>query len=231
MVETLNLRMFPLKKANLRMVIKLKIKTLWNQHSTQENRKNSTIPKKTDILIIGGGITGLTTAYFLMEQKRDITLIDQGEIGHTGITTKSTAKINFLQGICYQTIEKNFSKKASELYFKSQVEAMNIIKNIVAKHKIDCDLEAVDAFIFTNEEKNIDKLKKERDLLSSWDIKCKEVKHLPIPIPMKYGIGVNNTYVFQPVKYIESLRKVIEKKLRLRNTVWQHRFLEMGLFM
>ena len=137
------------------MVIKLKIETLWNQNLTQEKEKNSIIPKKTDILIIGGGITGLTTAYFLMGQKQDITLIDQGEIGHTGITTKSTAKINFLQGICYQTIEKNFSEKASQLYFKSQVEAMNIIKNIVAKHQVDCDLEAVDAFIFTNDEKNI----------------------------------------------------------------------------
>lgn len=208
--------MFLLKKANLKMVIKLKIETLWNQNLTQEKEKNSIIPKKTDILIIGGGITGLTTAYFLMGQKQDITLIDQGEIGHTGITTKSTAKINFLQGICYQTIEKNFSEKASQLYFKSQVEAMNIIKNIVAKHQVDCDLEAVDAFIFTNDEKNIGKLKKEKDLLSSWDIKCKEIQRLPIPIPMKYGVGVNNTYVFQPVKYVQALRKIVEKNIKIK---------------
>ncbi len=197
------------------MVMNLKIETLWNQNLNHEEEKNSPISKETDILIIGGGITGLTTAYFLMGQKKKVTLIDQGKIG-TGVTSKSTAKINFLQGISYQTIEKNFSRKASQLYFKSQLEAMNIIKCIVAKHQIDCDLDAVDAFIFTNEEKNIDKIKKEKDLLSSWDIKCKEVQHLPIPIPMIYGIGVSNTYVFQPVKYICALRKIIEKDVQIK---------------
>ncbi len=96
------------------MVMKLKIETLWNQNLNQEEEKDSPIPKETDILIIGGGITGLTTAYFLMDQKKKITLIDQGKIG-TGVTSKSTAKINFLQGISYQTIEKNFSIKNSKL--------------------------------------------------------------------------------------------------------------------
>lgn len=197
------------------MVRKMEIQTLWNQEKEKEKYENSAIVKQTDVLIIGGGITGLTTAYFLMDKKQDITLIDQGKIGN-GITAKATAKINFLQGICYQTIEKKFSKKASQLYFKSQIEATNIIKSIVKKHKIDCDLEQVDAFIFTNEKNNITKIKKEEELLTSWDIKCKEIQHLPIPIPMLYGIGVSDTYVFQPVKYLRALHQIIRNKVKIR---------------
>lgn len=67
----------------------------------------------TDILIIGGGISGLTTAYFLKDKYKNIMLIDKSNIGN-GITSKTTAKITYLQGIIYQTLEKNFNKKISK---------------------------------------------------------------------------------------------------------------------
>ena len=50
----------------------------------------------TDILIIGGGIAGLITAYMLSENNKNITLIDKNNIGN-GINNKTTDKITFLK--------------------------------------------------------------------------------------------------------------------------------------
>ena len=63
-----------------------------------------------DILIIGGGIVGLTTAYFLMNSNKSILLIDKDKIGN-GATYKSTAKISYLQKDIYQKLEKTYRKK------------------------------------------------------------------------------------------------------------------------
>ena len=87
-----------------------------------------------DILIIGGGMAGISTAYFLKDSNLKVSLIDKSTIG-MGVTSKTTAKINYLQGTIYQTIEKFFDKKSSNLYLKSQLEAISLIKKLLKKRK------------------------------------------------------------------------------------------------
>ena len=88
-----------------------------------------------DILIIGGGITGLTTAYFLMNSNQNILLIDKDKLG-VGATYKSTAKISYLQKDIYQKLEKTYNYHTSKLYYESQIEAIKLIKDIIRKEKI-----------------------------------------------------------------------------------------------
>ncbi|MCI8588096.1 MAG: FAD-binding oxidoreductase, partial [Bacilli bacterium] len=82
----------------------MNIQSLW----TKEYKKPSTSKKKkmenTDILIIGGGITGISCAYFLKDSGYKVTLVDKGTIG-MGITSRTTAKVNYLQGTIYQDLE------------------------------------------------------------------------------------------------------------------------------
>ena len=117
----------------------------------------------TDILIIGGGITGLSCAYFLKDSKLQITLLDKGKVA-MGVSSRTTAKINYLQGTIYQELEKYYGIKKSKLYLDSQIEAIRIIESITKKEKIKCDLEKVDSFLYTNEEKNVPKIKKEMEI-------------------------------------------------------------------
>lgn len=172
----------------------------------------------TDILIIGGGITGLSTAYFLIDNNIKITLIDKSIIG-MGVTCKTTAKLNYLQGIIYQKLDKNFNNETSKLYFDSQIEAIELIKEIINKEKIKCDLEKCDSYIFTKENNGVKKIKVEKEILESWNVKCNEVNHLPVHFPIKYGISVNNTYTFNPIKYINGIRKSIENKIGIYENV------------
>lgn len=195
--------------------------SIWETKNKIKNKSkiDKLIDLDTDILIIGGGITGITTAYLLKNSNNKITLIDKGSIG-MGVTSKTTAKLNYLQGIIYQKLERDFNKKISKLYFESQVEAINLVRNIVKKEKIDCDLEECDSFIFTKEEKGIKKIDTEKQILESWDIKCGTVKQLPIHFPIKYGIVTHDTYTFNPLKYINSLKKILEKKIDMcENTI------------
>lgn len=168
----------------------------------------------TDILIIGGGISGLTTAYFLKDKYKNIMLIDKSNIGN-GITSKTTAKITYLQGIIYQTLEKKFNKKTSKKYFNSQKEAIEILKDIITKNKISCNFEKVDSIIFTLKKSNISKIKKEKEILQSFDVKVTNVIHDKI----KAGIKVTDTYEFNPLKYMNSLKNIIKNKITIKENV------------
>ena len=84
---------------------------------------------KCDVLIIGGGMTGLSVAFHLMNSKKNIVLIDKGVIGK-GITSNSTGKLTIMQDVMYSKIEQAASYDKAYKYYKSQLyKTDTIIKN------------------------------------------------------------------------------------------------------
>lgn len=196
----------------------MNLESIWTKECPSLKVKNKKL-SDTDILIIGGGITGLSCAYFLKDSGYKISLVDKSFIG-MGVSSKTTAKLNYLQGTFYQDIEKNHGKIKSKLYFDSQLEAIKLVGDIVKKNGIKCNLEKVNSFLFTNEEENIQKLDKERDLLKGWNVKVSEVSSLPLSqVSIKKGIVVGNTYVFHPLKYLNGILNIIQKNVSCHEQV------------
>ena len=100
-----------------------------NEKNRNINELNKDI--SVDVLIIGGGMTGLTSAYFLKDNK-GICVVDANLIGH-GVTMNSTAKINYFQQCIYTNITKSTNYNNAVKYLKTQKEAINCLKNIIEK--------------------------------------------------------------------------------------------------
>lgn len=196
--------------AILLMVRYVKKESLWNKDIKREKIKELDHSIKTDILIIGGGITGLTSAYCLKDSSLKITLVEQNLIA-SGVSSRTTGKINYLQETIYTDLEKLYSSSIAEQYLESQLFAIEKINSIIKKERIKCDLDQVSSFVFTNKKKDINKIYAEKTFLESHGIVVEEHKDLSIPLHSKYAISVSNTYVFHPLKYLLHLKKVCEK--------------------
>lgn len=193
---------------------------LWDMNTKKESKTNTKLPKdlQVDVLVIGGGITGLTAAYFLKDSSKKVILVDKDNIGD-GITSRSTAKISYLQGIIYQQLEKSFSLEVARSYFDSQKEAITKITEIIKQEDISCDLEAADSIIFTLKHSGVSKIRKEKDILTEFGVDVSDVKSDEIIA----GIRVKDTYVFHPVAYLLGLKKVIEDNISIyENTLVQN---------
>lgn len=189
-------------------------KSIWE--NTVSLHENNIINSEThfDILIIGAGIAGMTTAYFLKDSGLKIGIIDKGKIG-MGVTSKTTGKLNFLQGCVYQKIKNIHNEETSKKYLDAQIKAINLVKDIVKRNNIDCDLEKVSSFVFANNEKEDISLKKEQELLSKWKIKCNYLKSIPNNYKVYSSIEVKDTYIFNPLKYLYSLYDILKKKMTI----------------
>lgn len=177
--------------------------SIWNIDEKKRNIEKLNSNKKVDILIIGAGITGLTTAYFL--KNKNICVVDASIIGH-GITLNSTAKINYLQENIYNNIINNSSYENATLYLESQIYASKLLKEIVLKERINCDLKEVPSYLFSSNEKDILTLKKEVEFLrnNNIDIKSKKIIFNKNNYDAYY---VKDTYIFNPIKYLKFLYK------------------------
>lgn len=183
-------------------------KSIWNNIKTNTKTTKNII--ETDVLIIGGGITGITSLLYLLDQNKTTTLIEANTIG-SGITNKTTGKINIMQEYNYQTIEQITNKKTSEKYLESQIYATNEILKIIKNYNIDCDLEKNESYLFTNEQKNIKKIMKEKQILSKY-IKCETITKLPNNYPCIYGIKTKS-YTFNPIKYIKEIKNICKNNI------------------
>ena len=98
-------------------MIPLKTTSIWLDTIKEKHFPTLKERKNVDVLIIGGGLTGISLLYELKDTNFNVCLVERGKIGH-GITSKSTAKINYLQGITYSKIQKEVSKTSAHLYLQ-----------------------------------------------------------------------------------------------------------------
>ena len=119
--------------------------------STKDNRKEFDKLEKdinTDVCIIGGGLTGLTTAYYLKNSGLNVVLLEKDKLcNHTSGNT--TAKITSQHHLFYKYLVDLKGKEFAKQYLKANEEAIKNIETIIKEENIQCDFEYQDSYVFT----------------------------------------------------------------------------------
>ena len=140
---------------------------------------------KTDVLIIGGGLAGLLSAYMLKENGVDCMLVEAQRIcGDT--TANTTAKITMQHGAIYDRMIKRFGVNFARLYLKAQTDAMEKYRELC--ETIDCDYRKVDAYLYTLSD--AEKLKKEAAAINKLGFPAEFVEKTPLPFSVKGAVRV-----------------------------------------
>ena len=162
---------------------------------------------EVDVLIIGGGITGLSTAYHLINKDLKVALIEKNVIG-SGVSSKTTAKLTYLQNLMYSKIEGEYNFEVAKKYLKSQKDALNLVKKIINKNDIECNFTKQKSYLFATLKEDVKNIKREKNLLENMGINVTEIKKIPINIHSYYGIRIDDSYYFHPIKYLNELAKI-----------------------
>lgn len=102
---------------------------------------------QTDVCIVGGGISGMTTAYLLAREGRSVIVIDDGPIGG-GETGRTTAHLSNAFDDRYYEVERLFGQRSSQLIADSHTAAIDKIEEIVRDEQIQCDFDRLDGYLF-----------------------------------------------------------------------------------
>ena len=156
----------------------------------------------TDVLIVGGGITGLSAAYHLSNNGLNICLIEKNLIGE-GVTSRTTGKLTYLQENIYSKLKVLHGEEKSKLYLESQKDAIKLVKDIVDENDIDCDLEKVSSYVFSEDEDS--GIEKEIALLNKFGVSVNLTNTFPSGEDITNSYYVDDTYVFHPIKYLYKL--------------------------
>ncbi|MHB8124763.1 MAG: FAD-dependent oxidoreductase [Desulfitobacteriaceae bacterium] len=164
--------------------------------------KNLTV----DVAIIGGGITGISCAYFLNKEGVKTAIIEadrilQGTTGHT------TAKITSQHGLIYSKIKNQMSDEFAKQYADANESAIRTIEKIANDNQIQCDFNPQSAYVYTLQNKYVDEINKEAKVASSLGIKTTFLEETPLPFPIKAAVRFDNQAQFHPLKFLLPLAK------------------------
>ena len=159
---------------------------------------------KTEICVIGAGIAGLTTAYLLSREGRDVTLIDALGIG-AGETGRTTAHF-FPPDEWYVGVEKAFGTEGARMVADSFAKATDLVESIVESEQIDCEFERLDGYLYALPANGFKDLAKEYEAARRAGVDVELLEQVPgLSFATGSCVRYSNQAQFHPLKYLNGL--------------------------
>ncbi len=174
----------------------------WKDKASPPSFPTLTENKRTGILIIGGGITGILTAYLFHRQGIPYILAEKDKI--CCLTTgNTTAKITFQHSLIYDKLLKSVGEYKTKAYYQANREALLLYEKMCKN--IDCDFEKKTNFVYSLNNKR--KLEKELDAAKKLGIPMGYTDSVPLPIKTVGGVYCENQAQFNPLKFLYAIAK------------------------
>lgn len=153
-----------------------------------------------DVVVIGGGIAGLSTAWELTEKGLRVALVEADRIA-AGVTGYTTAKLSALHTLIYSRL----SKDQGVLYARSQQQAVERVAALAARLDIACDLERVPAYTYAETAEQADRIRAEADAAATAGLPASFVTTTGLPFPVAGAVRVEDQAQFHPRRYLLAL--------------------------
>jgi glycine/D-amino acid oxidase-like deaminating enzyme/nitrite reductase/ring-hydroxylating ferredoxin subunit len=163
-----------------------------------------------DVVVVGGGITGLTAAYLLTAAGKTVALLErercvQVDTGHT------TAHVTMVTDTRLTELVSRFGRIHAQAVWDAGLAAIARIDAIIRDHQIDCDFEWVAGYLHTppDEVSRQQAAPFEEEAVLASDLGFDAAFVDDVPLVGGPGIRFDDQARFHPRKYLAGLARAI----------------------
>ena len=142
------------------------VKSYWEANSKIElNLEKLTKDTKSEIVVIGGGYTGLLCAINLTQRYNlDVILVEAGKIGW-GASSRNA-------GFCclppskmpYKKMQELYGKEETKRFYQNSVEGVYYTKDIIKEFNIECDVTGENNFVVAHHLNKFNQIKEQAEV-------------------------------------------------------------------
>ncbi len=167
---------------------------------------------KADVVIVGGGLSGVLNAYFLSKAGKKVVLIESNKLG-SNATAMTTAIITEVIDSSLTEIIDIYDSKSAKTIWKSGEKAILEIENIIQREKIDCEFKLCPNYFFASNQKQYQELVEEASFYKKLGLRAnlhQNVTNLNFP---NFGyLEIPNQAKFHPLKFLFGVAKAAAKR-------------------
>lgn len=155
---------------------------------------------ETELLVIGGGIAGVSTAYELLRLGAEVTLVEAERIS-SATTGNSSAKLSALQGAVYAQLSEDHDLATARSYARLNLEGLKSIRKIADEVSIGCSLSEKTATSFAMTNDGVRRLENEEKAARKAGLQVTMTEHSDLPFLTKASLNLDGQAQFDPVAW------------------------------
>jgi len=177
--------------------------SLWQAHPPRARYPRLGRDLTVDVVIVGGGITGLTAAWLLKRGGKRVAVLELAEVG-SGSTGRSSGHLTALPDQPLDKLVSDFGEEGARSVLRNGQEAIDLVESIAAGGG-DVGFERVPGYRFTEHADQVERLRKESMLAARLGLSAGFVDSVPLPFPVPGALRVERQGQIDPMRYLESL--------------------------
>jgi glycine/D-amino acid oxidase-like deaminating enzyme/nitrite reductase/ring-hydroxylating ferredoxin subunit len=186
--------------------------SLWMDVGVAPNAAPLRGDKECDVVVIGAGIAGISTAYELANEGSRVVVIDRGKIAG-GMTARTTAHLGAPCDDQTSVMVSRRGEDVSRRFYQSQMAAIDRIDEIQHKEAIDCDFRRLDGYLFQALNTDSKIIEDELDAARKIGLSVDRLVGVPFAhCERQHVLRYARQGTFHPLKYLRGLVAVIEAK-------------------
>jgi glycine/D-amino acid oxidase-like deaminating enzyme/nitrite reductase/ring-hydroxylating ferredoxin subunit len=185
--------------------------SIWMAETALETAPRLAGPVDADIVIVGAGIAGLTTAYQLSRAGRRVVVLDKGPIAG-GMTGRTTAHLSDeIDDRCTELIRLRGAEEARRAV-EAHGAAISFIEEVQGREAFECDFARVDGYLFLAPDQDPKLLSQELDAATRLGLEVERIPRVPFS---ERDCGPALRFArqarFQPLLYCHGLAAAIRR--------------------
>ena len=184
--------------------------SLWQDDMPDYEPKSATISQTFDVLIAGGGVTGIATALELQKAGKKCVVAEAHNLCF-GTTGGTTAHLNTFLDTYYHQIKKDFGEDDARLVAGAAARALDLYRSNIETYGIDCGYETRDGYVYAQNEEQDSELEKLFEASREAGVDVAWSDRIPVPIPFTKALVFHDQAQVHPSKYVYGLAKAFEE--------------------
>jgi glycine/D-amino acid oxidase-like deaminating enzyme len=159
-------------------------------------------PGQYDVVIAGGGISGVLAGLLLARSGRHVAILEARQVGD-GATGRSTAKVSLLQGTRLSEICRRRSVHLARQYVEGSREGQAWLRRFVDEHAVPHQLRA--AYTYATSTRGLERLDTEQRASAAAGLVVRRTDETDLPVDVKSALVLPDQLQVDPLRLLEAL--------------------------
>lgn len=171
--------------------------SLWLKDNESQQLSELSTSVDCDVCIVGGGLTGIYSAYLLAKRGLNVVLLEAKPSLAIGTTGHSTGKLTPQHGVIYSKLIKSFSENEVATYYDANKSAIENALEYASKDTF----QKADSYLYATTNQGLQTIQDEFNAYKKLKIQGMESTDTELPLSITSALKMEDTYQIHPTKF------------------------------